>query len=349
MTIANNTALAAALKAARPGDVVRIDAAFTGAIGLDGLKFEAPGVTVVGPEGGPRPKVAGIELGSCEGLTLAGLDLGLNTRIQAVANVIGCARIDLADLVLAIAPRSTLGGLLFSFSRDVTIRDSIVRDLGTGVRSYMSAGVSVVRNRFRDLSGDAVQSNMSNGVTIDGNDFSDFHTGPGDHPDAIQFFTLRQTSPTTDVVIRNNTVTRGSGDIVQGIFLGDEAGVGFDRVTIDDNAIVGAMFNGIAVGNGRLVSASRNFVQGFADMDSWMFLGGCAGVTLDANRVAIMRLDGSTGVVETGRVSIPSAAVGDYSLMKSWLAAQKPPAAIEPPPAVEEPPCRLRDHLRRPP
>ena len=56
---------------------------------------------------------------------------------------------------------------------------------------------------------------------------------------------------------------RGSGTIVQGIFISDEVGtLPYQRVTVTDNVIVGAMYNGIAVAGANDAKLTNNTVIG---------------------------------------------------------------------------------------
>ena len=98
------------------------------------------------------------------------------------------------------------------------------------------------------------------------------------HPDAIQFWTTNTTVAATDITITGNTFDRGSGVIVQGIFIQDEVGtLPYQRLTIADNVIVGAAYNGIAVRGAVDATLTNNTVIGEEDQTSWISLVQCRG------------------------------------------------------------------------
>lgn len=90
-------------------------------------------------------------------------------------------------------------------------------------------------------------------VTIRANRFGPFRPAPGDHPDAIQFFTAGLKQAARDVLIEKNLFVAGPGGRAQGVLVGDEAGLtstgaGYARITVRDNELVGTGWHGISVG-----------------------------------------------------------------------------------------------------
>jgi len=191
-------------------------------------------------------------------------------------------RVDFAD-----APGSSKPGLMFRWCQDVAAVACRFHDCGTALRIIDSQGVSVERGKFCDLRGDGVQSTGSSRVTISRNVFTDFYPRPGDHPDAIQFFTLNQKTPATDITVTDNIVTRGRGGIIQGVFMGNEAKIPYEGVLIAGNALEGTMYNGIAVSCGRRVTVRDNAITPGEDMNSWISLGAVDGLTLGENRAQV--------------------------------------------------------------
>ncbi len=95
-------------------------------------------------------------------------------------------------------------------------------------------------------------------ASIENNHIHDFDTAEssGDHADMIQFWTNGADRPSTDVVIRGNTLDIGAGDWTQSIFMRNDmvdrglAGkeMFYRDLTIEDNVIVNGHRHGITVG-----------------------------------------------------------------------------------------------------
>ncbi|WP_294606466.1 right-handed parallel beta-helix repeat-containing protein [uncultured Roseovarius sp.] len=104
-----------------------------------------------------------------------------------------------------------------------------------------------------------------NSVLIEGNYIHDFAASPNsaDHRDMIQFWTSGTTSPTTDVIIRDNILDIGEGSYTQSIFMGNEEVVSgragpemyYQNILIENNTIYNAHTHGITVGetNGLII------------------------------------------------------------------------------------------------
>lgn len=329
MTLADTAAVLAALKAAKSGDTVFLDPAVPYArLGLDKLVFAAPGVTIASADPGRRASVAGVEMAGCDGITFRDLEVTINARTQTVFNVGTSKNIRLERIDMHGAAGGSLGGLMFRSSSNVSAVECEFHDIGTAVLIIDSAVVGVSGSRFHDIRGDGIQSSGTSAVTLDGNHFTDFRTKPGDHPDAIQFFTLNQKVAARGLTISNNVVERGKGDIVQGIFLGDEAKLGYDDVTIVENAILGGMWNGIAVANGRNLKIADNLVQAGEEMNSWIAVNGSTNATVQGNWATSLLKNGSNaGLVESGNVIIAAAKPG-ATLMAAWT-SEKADAVAE--------------------
>ena len=66
---------------------------------------------------------------------------------------------------------------------------------------------------------DGVRGTGSSFVTIASNTFTDFRPNSTDHPDAIQFWTYGSTASATDIVIKDNVFTRGTGQYALSVHL----------------------------------------------------------------------------------------------------------------------------------
>jgi len=96
------------------------------------------------------------------------------------------------------------------------------------------------------------------GLAIENNHLHDFKRSleASDHADMIQFWTNKSTRPSTDIVIRGNTLDIGGGDNTQSIFMRNEevdngrAGTEmfYRNVLIEENTIYNDHMHGITVG-----------------------------------------------------------------------------------------------------
>jgi hypothetical protein len=324
MIISTTPELLAALRSAKPGQTLALASRTFSTLGIERLKF-AREVVIASADPANPATVQGMEIDDCEGFIFRDLKVRLNRRTQTVCNVTHSARVRLDRLDLADTTDSPNNGLLFRWCRDVAVSRTRFHDCGNAVRNVDSVGVTVEGCDFRNIQGDGIQTTGCSSVRLSGNSFTDFYPGPGDHPDAMQFFTLNQTAPAREILIEDNVITRGKGGIVQGIFLGNEAGIPYQEVKILGNALAGTMYNGIALGNGQDVTIQNNFVQPYADMGSWIRLDEISGLELGGNEVTNVALKGCRGVRDRGFKRIGPAPVGDERRLRAWIAARTTP------------------------
>ncbi len=178
-------------------------------------------------------------------------------------------------------------GLNFVDSRGVTIKASRFEQLGRGLSASGSTDLILSGNVFRSMRTDGMNFANVQRVTIDRNIFSDFFVGPGDHPDAIQFWTAGTKQASSNIIIRNNQIFQGRGAGTQGIFLTDQVGtLPYQNVRIENNLLyVYDGYNGIMVGNGRNVEIIGNSVlsESRDNQKYWIRLDRVEGVTLRNN------------------------------------------------------------------
>jgi hypothetical protein len=323
MTTATYTSLEALMSAladAAPGDELLLAAGAYAAFGGQNLQFAAPGVTIGPADPENPPTLAGAELADCHGMTFLGFDWHVNPRTLNACQVYGGDRVYFRGGKFQ-NPEGLVGGagVLFRDSTDVECSGFDFSDIGTAVRINDARKVRIIGNKFRRVSGDGIQSSGSSEILIHRNDLADFITAEGDHPDAIQFFTHGEPDPQTDITITDNLIVRGVGGVVQGIFLGNENGVPFQRVVITGNSLSGCMWNGIALGICESAYAAGNFVQPYVDCGSAIVVDGGADVTVENNVSGITLLNPTTDLVVENNVTPPTVEIGDTSDLELWL------------------------------
>jgi parallel beta-helix repeat protein len=209
-------------------------------------------------------------------------------------------------------------GAFVRSSDHVTVANSEFGWLGSGIAHLDDTNLTISGNTIHDINVDGVVGAGSSNVVVSGNSFTSFHPGEGDHPDAIQFF-ADGTLQSSNVLIADNVITRGSGDPIQGVFIENT-----NHIEITGNAMSGTMYNGISVSASSYGLISNNYVQGWTDMSSGIIVrGGSANVSLvndTSQGIANYAVDGvNPNYTETGSTLISAAAVNSLTAMTSWL------------------------------
>ena len=107
--------------------------------------------------------------------------------------------------------------------------------------------VKVAGGAYYHLGQDGLDVQRLFGGEIAGLYMHDFENiDPALHPDGIQFWTSNSTEPSRDVHIHDIIVLQGAGSAMQGIFMGDERGLGYDRFLVENNLIYAAFPNAIS-------------------------------------------------------------------------------------------------------
>ena len=165
---------------------------------------------------------------------------------------------------------------------------------------------------------DGVRGGGSSWVTISGNTFTNFHKIAYAHNDAIQFWTSGTTASVHDLVITNNTITQGSGDAVQGIFMNNEMGFTYEKVTITGNAIIGPGYHGITVEKANNITIEGNLIEGYKDLGGWIQLRNSSNVSLQHNVSTSWKLDNNTSIITSDNKTIALGDVSDTSILNYW-------------------------------
>ena len=178
---------------------------------------------------------------------------------------------------------------------NLTFEDNTISNFMRGVTVTELDNVRITGNDIHSIRSDGLVLSSVQGVLIENNHIHNFRHAPGslDHQDFIQFFTNGSKRPNTDIVIRNNLLDIGAGDLAQSIFMRNEE--------VDLGRAGSAMFY-------RNVLIEQNTI--YNDQLAGITLGEAAGVVIRNNTVlhANGRTEGATG-----SVSIPVIAVATAS------------------------------------
>jgi Ca2+-binding RTX toxin-like protein len=322
-TVTSTAALTSALKAAKAGDTILLSGG-TYTLSAANLTF-ASDVTVASADASKPAILTGLNISGTTGLTMRDLELRADAvngsfpfRVSSSADI-HFQRLNVHGS-LDGNPQNDVSAFLVRDSSDVSFEDSEFQQLWHGVNHLNVDRLTVKGSEFHDLRTDGIRGAGSNWVTITDNVFHSFKPVTGDHADAIQFWTTNTTENVHDIVVTDNLIYRGSGAVMQGVFLGDETpGVFYEKVTISGNLVAGGMYNGINVSSGRGLTITDNVVQGFTDMKSWIRIEKSDGVTLtgNASNVLILTADVLHAVL-SGNTLIPLATDSGAAVIAAW-------------------------------
>lgn len=326
-TIVNNSlGLMGALSVAKAGDVIQLAAGSYAPIKIIGVNPTGQ-VTITSQDPDHLANLQGLNLQNSQNLTFRGLEFSVNPTGGDSQFVVNGAQNIVFDQLnmhgsLNNNAQDDVRGLLVRFSTNVSVTNSEFQQLKVGVAHDHVTNIDVSNNYFHNLRSDGVQGGGSQHVTISQNYFTNFDPVAGDHPDAIQFWTTNTTRPGTDIVVTGNIISRGAGEPMQGVFLRDElTTMTYQRVTVTDNLVVGALYNGIAVNNAKDVVVTGNTVAGLVDQQSWVGVLYSTNVTLSGNTATKYNFANVNNMAQTGDTTLATPMDGGKSVQQSWLAS----------------------------
>lgn len=209
-------------------------------------------------------------------------------------------------------------GLYVKGSSDITIETTEFTTWHRGLLVVDTTDISVIGNDVHSIRSDGMDFVNVQGVLIEGNYIHDFHQSESstDHMDMIQFWTAGTTSPSTDVIIRDNILDVGEGDLTQAIFMRNEAVDSFDggtdmyyqNILIEENVILNGHLHGITVGetNG-LVIQNNTLLSTDPDGDQYY----------SAPRINLKEVSTSVTVVNNVAADISGYGTGDDVVVKN--------------------------------
>jgi len=314
-TVTSNSGLSAALSSAHAGDTILLAAGSYSKISLSNVSF-AGQVTITSADPAHMALVQGISVSNSSGLTFADLS------VSVAPNTTGVAALNSSNVVFDAlkvqGPGSAIGGLGFMVanSTNVTVSNSDISGLWGGINHQDDTGLTISGNKLHDLQEDAIRGGGSSNVVVANNFVTDIHPLAGDHPDAIQFWGTAAHPTVHDISITGNVYVRGAGEAAQGIFVADGA---YQNVTVTNNAMVGALYNGIVVSGATNAVIQGNLVEGYTDQGSWIGVATSNNVQVSGNQATgLLQLSPNTNYAATNNTSLTPGAVGDTAVLKSW-------------------------------
>jgi hypothetical protein len=313
--VATSDQLSAALAKAVGGQTIQLAPGAYAGVALDGFSPSAA-VTVTSRDPANPATIASLTVDHSRNLTVTNLNIissGAPPAIYYYDRITNSSNITLDGVHVAGSdptPGNNAAGLLFQNDTNITVRNSTFTQLGTAIVEGLSTGVTITGNTFHNLESDGIDNNGTSNLTISGNAFTDFHPSALDHPDAIQFWTENTTAPAVNITVSNNTITRGAGVPVQGVFVQDDSGkLPYVGLVVTGNTCAGCLYNGILVSSGTAPQITGNTVLGYADQQSWIYVGGTTGAVLSGNRATSYNIPATNpGLVNTGNATIAAVA-----------------------------------------
>jgi hypothetical protein len=317
ITVSTVQGLIAALDQAKGGETIRLAPGNYGKLALvdkDGFDLDFPSnVTIAAANPASPPVFSGFDLRGASNVTFDGLifdytfkpgDTVMTTpfRISGGENItIRNATFDgdLAEGISTVSDGYAAGnGLLVRGVQGLTIVDSEFDGFFRGLAVHDSADVLIRGNDLHSMRKDGMNFSQVERIVIENNRLHDFAKAPdsSDHRDMIQFWTTATTKPSSNIVIRNNTLDIGEGNATQSIFMRndmvDQGLAGKDmfyrNVLIEGNVIVNGHLHGITVGEtAGLVIRSNSVLHADGDQP-----------------------DGRDPAVEIPRINVSSASTG---------------------------------------
>jgi len=176
------------------------------------------------------------------------------------------------------------GGVYVKSSNHVSLKRLKVASMSNGIRLIETRQVVVADNIIHDFGSDGIQASAASQSVISGNYISNAHPEPGDHPDGIQIFTLGNQTAQSDILVKDNLIEKGSGGLMQGIFVTDETDKNpFVNLQITNNIVIGSMYHGITVAGANSGAVRGNVVVPLDGQRNWIKLVNANSLELEDN------------------------------------------------------------------
>jgi Ca2+-binding RTX toxin-like protein len=325
--VTSTSGLNAALKSAHAGDTIALGAGTYTGVNVANINI-AGKLTITSSDASHPAILAGLKVGMSSGINFSNLEMTtvgsgdayFGFRMGYSSNIT-FSNVDMHGSVDGKADND-ITGLLIQHSSNITIENSNIHDLKAGVIIDDDKYVQVVGNKFYDIRVDAIESTSTSHLTVSKNSFTDFRPvgvgGSADHPDAVQIWATGKVIQ-KDIDISDNVMTRGSGEVFQGVFIGGSDVAPLQDVVVKGNTLVGTMYNGIAVGQADNVVVQGNTVAG-TDMTSWIRVQNVTSGAVSGNSITnLITIGNSKDLVIGANSTIKAASDGGSTLVGKYL------------------------------
>ncbi len=288
VTVKNTAGLNAALKSAKAGSAILLAPGRYDGVQVDQIKVN--GVTVTSADPRSPAILTRFYITNSTGLTFSNLVLTTEGSEDPYPFRIGYSSgITLTNLSVHGSmnsnPQDDQSGIWIGNASDhITIRNSEFQELVNGIVHINAPDLLIDGNYIHDIGTDGIHGGGASNITISNNHIADFHTVEGQHPDAIQFWTVNTKESVSNITITGNLIERGTGAPVQGVFMGNEANLPYKGVTISNNTVIGGLYNAIALGVGDGITITGNKVLPLNDQESWIVLRWVTNTTVSGNQ-----------------------------------------------------------------
>ena len=326
VTVNSTGSLLQTLNAAQAGDTIYVAPGSYSGVSISNFK-SAGQVTIVSADPNNPATFLDLNVQASKGLNFIGLEFSASANSDFPFKVNASEDIHFDKISMHGSlngnPTDDTNGLKIGSSRNVSVTGSEFQQLKNGLDIGGNTGVRVESNSFHDIRIDGIHATGASQVVINGNYFTNFKHISGDHSDAIQFFTKNRTESASDITITNNVISQGTGDVMQGIFMGDEEkNLPYVNVKISGNVILGGNWNSIFISSGRNVEITDNHLAAYSgsNYQSRLVVAGVDGATITGNTATKYSLDSSnTHVIQSANVLSQSVANAGIDTIKAWL------------------------------
>jgi Ca2+-binding RTX toxin-like protein len=326
ITVGSTASLEAALGHAHAGDTIQLQAGQYDGLVIKYANFS--GVTITSADPSHPAVISSFDMTNVTGLTFRNVELLANTGVNFDFNVRNSADVHFDHVnvhgSLDNNPANDPEGIEFTNSSNVSITNSVFQQLGRGAGAFSSSNVQMTGNTVHDMRSDGFDFAQVDHVTVSGNNFTNFFPVAGDHPDAIQFWTLGTTAASHDITISNNVVTEGHGTVgSQGIFFKDEVGtLAYQNVTISGNLIQGGYTNGIRLDHANGLNINNNTLTTDVNgLQVRMEVDNSSNVALSNNQAVIYMFSNNTSFSESGDTYNNVMSDNGNTVLSNWLHA----------------------------
>ena len=325
ITAYNAQTLTAALGSAKAGDTILLEAGNYSNVQIRDLVFDGT-VTIASKDPVNPATFTGLVVTGSENLSFQNLHMDFSSPWTVWnSQIVNSKNIELNNLdfhgSMNNNPADDQNAVLIRNSEGVRITGSEFQEFSHAVSMMGGNDVRIEGNSFHDLRSDGVMGAGTSNVRVVGNVFTDFFPAEGDHPDAIQFLTRGTTEKAHDIFVSGNLVARGEGGVIQGVFVTDQIGIGYERVIITDNVVAGGLYNGIMVALANDVVIDGNVVAPYSDQKSWIRVVDSTNAQLSNNQAGTYILQNNSNLTQSGDTVLAALTGQQVANLKTWLAA----------------------------